>query len=508
MKNEVLKDENARIQALRELEILDSTPEPCFDEVVLLAAAICGTPVALVNLLDEDRQWFKARLGVAESEMPRENSFCDHVIGEVGPMVVNDAAADERFCENPYVTGAPHLRFYAGMPLNTTEGHTVGTLCVSDVAPHQLTADQTQALAALGRQVTAQLELRAQLRRLREALDEKERMKLDLHRQNLLFSAFMDHSPTIGFMKDCEGRFVYYNRMFCERFAVTATEWIGKSVFDLFPAEFASTYHALDVTVLESGVAQTVDETSPGPDNTTLYWRSHKFRIDDGLGSPLLGCLSLDISTDQEASARLRSSHAVLEAANHDLTELSSKDGLTGLRNRRAFDARLAAEMEAGADMSLLMIDIDQFKSLNDKFGHPAGDEVLRALATVLLEESRGADCVARFGGEEFAILLVGTGQRGACVIAERLRASIEGFAWRQRRVTISIGVATKCASVESADALVKAADAALYRAKKRGRNRVETAPGSARGRETEMPTGNFLLGGALAGVRRAAVTF
>ena len=474
--NQVTPEEAARVQALHSLQILDTAPEKNLDEAVRLAAVICGTPIALVNLLDKDRQWFKAQVGMDTGEMPRANSFCEHLIGQVEPMVVPDAIIDLRFRENPYVTGDPKVRFYAGMPLNTTDGHTLGTLCVLDTVPHQLTKEQTEALAALGRQVTAQIELQAKVRLLHRALEEKERIERELRRQTLLFGAFMDHSPTIGFMKDSEGRFVYYNRVFCEHFAVSPTEWIGKSTFDLFPMEFAEGYHDLDMAVLESGVSQIVDETSPGPDNTILYWRTHKFRIADGHQPALLGGLSLDISSDHEAAARLQKSHAQLEAANQQLAELSVTDGLTGLLNRRAFDARLATEIEAGTAMSLLILDIDYFKSLNDTFGHPAGDDVLRTLAGILGRKSRGSDCVARLGGEEFAILLIGSGKEGAMIIAERLRKEVEEFDWKQRPITMSLGLATRCRAFGDATELLSAADEALYRAKHLGRNRVEVA--------------------------------
>jgi diguanylate cyclase (GGDEF)-like protein/PAS domain S-box-containing protein len=471
-----VQNEEARLHALRDLHILDTAPEENFSEAVRLAASICGTPIALINLIDRDRQWFKAKLGMPATEMPRAHAFCNGVIGQQEPVVVSDASTDARFRDNPFVKGDPNVRFYAGMPLTTTEGYTVGTLCVVDLVPHEITAAQRESLAALGRQVTMQIELRAKVRLLHEVLAEKERMESELRKQALLFNAFMDHSPTVGFMKDREGRFIYYNRMFAERFAITATEWIGKSVFDLFPKEFASAYHELDMTVLTSGVAQVVEESSPGPNNTTLYWRTHKFRIADGESTDLLGGLSMDISSDLEASAKLRDSHALLEAKNEQLEELSITDSLTGLRNRRAFDARLAAAMHSRSAVSLLMLDIDCFKNLNDNYGHPAGDEVLRIVAGLLDGTSRGFDCVARYGGEEFALLLIDIGEEGALAIAERLRSTIEQYAWTACPVTVSVGVANRVMPREGAAELLAAADGALYRAKHLGRNRVELA--------------------------------
>ena len=138
----------------------------------------------------------------------------------------------------------------------------------------------------------------------------------------LLLDAFLDHSPVIKFIKDAEGRFLYYNRTFCERFAVSKEAWLGKSVFDLFPHEFASAYHADDLQVLTTGVAKMIEETSPGPDGSILYWRTHKFPIHQADGTRLLGGILVDVSSEQLTVARLRHAHAELAAANVELEEL------------------------------------------------------------------------------------------------------------------------------------------------------------------------------------------
>ncbi len=471
--------ETERLQALYDLQVLDSPPEDTFDEAVRMAATICGTPTAIVNLLDRDRQWFKARVGMPVCELPREGAFCEFAIGRSTPLIIPDTLADEAFRDNPFVTGPSAIRFYAGVPLNTSDGYTVGTLCVADTVPRCLTLAQAEALVALGRQVTAQLELRAKITLLHEVIRDKERMERELRERTTLFTAFMDHTPTIAFIKDEEGRFVYYNRMFAERFALSSNEWIGKNVFDLFPKEFAEGYHAVDHTVLQSGVPETIEEASPGPGESTIYWRTHKFRIDGGQhrnGQRLLCGLSLDISHEREASIELQRSHAQLELANEQLTELSTTDGLTGLRNRRAFDARLAQAETDSTPASLILLDVDHFKSLNDSFGHSVGDDVLRVLAHLLNQHTRLQDYVARFGGEEFAILLPNTNGSDALAMAERLRIKVANFGWRQRPITISAGVSTFSSRAAAATDLIDAADAALYAAKHRGRNRVELA--------------------------------
>ena len=172
-------NEAARLAALRRYRILDTDPERAFDDLAHLASHICGTPIALISLVDEDRQWFKARVGITARETSRSVAFCAHAIQEPGIMMVNDAMRDERFRENPLVTGDPHLRFYAGAPLNTPDGHAVGTLCVADTVPRELTPEQTRALDALRRQVEAQLELRRNLMELHEALVERDRAETE-----------------------------------------------------------------------------------------------------------------------------------------------------------------------------------------------------------------------------------------------------------------------------------------------------------------------------------------
>lgn len=167
-------DESERLAALRSTHILDTPAESGFDELVELAVTICDTPIALVSLVDEHRQWFKARVGLDATETPREVAFCAHAILDVEPFVVPDARVDPRFADNPLVTGAPNVVFYAGMPLTAGGGSALGTLCVIDRVPRELTEAQLRALRVLGRAASAQLEARrnaAAYRQLAEELD-------------------------------------------------------------------------------------------------------------------------------------------------------------------------------------------------------------------------------------------------------------------------------------------------------------------------------------------------
>ncbi|MBM4169819.1 MAG: GAF domain-containing protein [Ignavibacteria bacterium] len=164
-------NENERLAALRRLKILDTDPEQSFDDLTKLASYICETPIAYISLVDEHRQWFKSRIGIQETETPRDIAFCAHAILESNVMVVADALEDPRFVNNPLVHKEPKIRFYAGALLRTADGFPVGTLCAVDTAPRTVTPEQQEALSSLARQASALLDLRQTIRELNASRD-------------------------------------------------------------------------------------------------------------------------------------------------------------------------------------------------------------------------------------------------------------------------------------------------------------------------------------------------
>ena len=346
-------NETQRLRALQGYGILDSNAEAAFDELTQMAAMLCDMPIALMSLLDHDRQWFKARIGVDDPGTPREISFCSHaILVPDDVMVVPDARLDPRFAGNPLVTGDAGIVFYAGAPIVSPTGEAIGSLCVADRRPRKLNLRQLQLLRGLANQAMVQLELRRSLTNLEAVMESQSRYvsKLEQHQQKL-----------------------------------------------------------------ERSQARLVHENATDP--------------------------------------------------------------LTNVGNRRAFQLRLGAELaRAGrnnAQVGLMLIDVDCFKRYNDSFGHPAGDDVLTRLAAVLQRTCRGYDFAARIGGEEFAVILPSTGRESAFAVAERLRRSVQGEVWPHRPVTVSIGVALSRGEADSALDVQKRADAALYRSKADGRNRV-----------------------------------
>ena len=167
--------EVARLAALHQYNILDTAPEQDYDDFTRLASMICDTPVSLISLIDSDRQWFKSNIGFHLPETTREVSFCARAIHDTDLYTVPDALKNAEFADNPLVTGSPHIRFYAGAPLVTPEGQAIGTLCVIDNEPRELTQKQKDALQALARQVMAQLELRRSVSELESVTEEQRR---------------------------------------------------------------------------------------------------------------------------------------------------------------------------------------------------------------------------------------------------------------------------------------------------------------------------------------------
>ena len=277
-------NESARLAALHQYDILDTVPDAAFDELTHLAAKMCQVPMALITFLDEQRLWCKSNLGFPHREVLRAHSFCAHAILQTEVFVVEDARQDGRFIGNPLVVGSPHVRFYAGMPLTTSEGFVLGTLCLMDRLPRQLTAEQAGSLRVLGRQVMTQLELRRNLIELARRVEEHQRTVDALRNSETFYHTLVETLPENIIRKDLEGRFTFANQRFCALLNKPFADIIGKTDFDFFPTHLAEKYHRDDLRVIETRQALDTIEVNQTPDGQKLFVHVIKTPLYDSTG--------------------------------------------------------------------------------------------------------------------------------------------------------------------------------------------------------------------------------
>ncbi len=332
-------EEEARLSSLRALKLLDTPPEERFDRITRLASRVLDAPIAVVSLVDDERQWFKSAQGLEVTETRRDISFCGHAINADETFVVEDATHDERFHDNPLVIDEPSIRFYAGQPIHAGDGHRIGTICVFAPEPRAFSPADRQALQDLGALV-----------------------EIELQRD-------------------------------------------------------------------------------------------------------LLGLSQTELLSERDELQR--------KALVDDLTRLWNRGAIMDILERERSRTR------RGPAMSVAMVDIDLFKRVNDTYGHPAGDAVLREVAARLRAGVRDFDAVGRYGGEEFLIVLSNCDEEGARVLGERVRSSVNAgpidAGGHALAITVSIGLATCGPDCPPDRPLVDEADQALYRAKAGGRDRVES---------------------------------
>ena len=484
--NEVL-----RLQTLHGLNLLDTLPEQDFDDLTVLASQIVGVPIALISLVDKDRQWFKSKVGLDLDQTSRSVSFCTHALMGSDMFEVEDATQDSRFANNPLVTGDPGIRFYAGVPLTSPNGANIGTLCAIDRVPRKLDEGQRHALQILARQVMRQIELR---RILQERSVRSNERALLQELSNLLHSCLT--------MEE-------------------ACQVIGRSMGKLFAEDAGTVFtitangDAMEPLVRWGEMNQNSREFSRDSCWALRRGRGHRAsaaaddlhcghnEVEDRAAVCLpmfaqgesIGLLSILWQDSPRSDARLEWIHwlaatvadtlAVALASlrlREQLHKNSIRDPLTDLFNRRYMEETLTRELHRmqrmRLPMSVLALDLDHFKLLNDTYGHDAGDAVLRTFSRVLQLTFRQDDIVCRSGGEEFIVILPTADATIVAQRAEQLRRSAEQMPVIHNgktlpTVTVSGGVAIYPQHATTGDELLRAADVALYQAKNCGRNRI-----------------------------------
>lgn len=425
------------------------------DDMVQLAAYICATPIAAISLIDEKRQWFMAAKGLNVKQTSRDLAFCAHTILQDDVMLVPDAMLDERFFDNPLVTSAPNIRFYAGVPLLTDNGEHLGALCVIDCAPRELSAEQLNAINILAKSIMAHLDLRLAHQRAQQQIEQLQ-----------LAAAIFEASSEAMIVTDANNHIITVNPAFVHSSGYTLEEVVGRDPQLLrsgrhSPVFYEHMHQALDSSGHWDG--ELWSKRKNGEEYAELRSINILYNPD--------GTKRLYVATSTDITEKKRADELIWKQANYDL--------LTQLPNRRLFQDRLQhaikAAQRAQQSLSLLFIDLDNFKEINDNHGHNVGDALLVEVAGRLKQCVREADTVARMGGDEFTVIL---GQIKDTVYSAKIAENIieklaQTFVYDGKPLAISasIGIAIYPQDSTDADVLLRHADSAMYTAKRAGRN-------------------------------------
>lgn len=330
MKAPLPSNETARLNALHQYDILDTFAEKGFDELTCLAAQICGTPTALIGLLDSDRQWFKSKLGFTASEIGRDVAFCAHTIRQHSLLIVPDTYQDQRFLDNPLVTSEPKIRFYSGVPLVTPDNFALGTLCVIDYVPRNLSSQQQAALEILARQVMTQMELRRNLAAYKQVLHKSQQTQQTLRESKERYRRLVELSPeTIAVHS--EGKFAYINKTGAKLLgAANPEEIIGKSILDFVHPDYQEIVKLRIQQVQEQGTQiELIQEKLVRLDGQIIDVEVTGIPV-TYQGKPATQVVARDITESKQAAEALRQSEEsyrdLFENAN-DLIQSLTPDG-------------------------------------------------------------------------------------------------------------------------------------------------------------------------------------
>ena len=552
---ETKRSEEERLAALRRCHILDTPAAPAFDRLTALAAHLFDVPYTGINFVDADRIWFKSFFGLSLRSMARPSSFCDCTLAKNDVFVSEDAAQDPRFCDNPLVVGPPHLRFYAGVPLHSPDGHSLGVLCLADVLPRVFPPESRLMLTSLAAVVMREVELHCALRRLEaseqarpdlpafylrlqkaynhleawvgqrtaalesanQALEHEvlerqhagaalqaaqaelearvrgrtaalERANLELREQvaermaaetrlaesRQRYRSLFEQNWDAVYSFNREGRFLSANAA-CETLCgYSPQELLQTSFKDLVVPEYRTHAGEMFQKAL-AGEAQHDEIAIIRKDGRRVEISVSKMPIlIDGKIVGAFG-ISQDITRRRELE---RERERLLGEA----VARADRDSLTGLPNHGAFHKRFQEALSDAKPLTVVLLDMDNFRFLNDAYGHIVGDDVLCRVAKALQEQIGAAEgvTVARYGGDEFAVLMPSAAPNAAETLRQALTARLDRLEFRPpghgSAVPLPLSAGAACFPDDGTTRLelLSVADGRLRRAKTGGDGEVE----------------------------------
>ncbi|QTF08226.1 EAL domain-containing protein [Brenneria izadpanahii] len=443
----IVKEETNRLAALHEYGIETELFDPSLNKLINLASNIFNVPIVLVSLLESERQLFAAGLGVSFTETPIEIAFCTHAIHQEGILVIPDASKDPNFKDNPLVTGEPHLRFYAGIPLRNLSGYAIGALCIIDIKPRLAFSvrdeHNLQDLAML-------------------VMDRLEARRLNLSRKigPAVFEKIAKTSTDAVICVDEKGIITFWNPSAQRMLEYAGDEIIGHSVDTVIPDYLLVQFTRLatDKAWLAKGVTLELNVRTKSGVLFLVELSVSMWKNDDAVS---YGVILRDTKERRRNEERL--------------FLLAHMDPLTGLANRALLTSNLEQTLKNKSAACIMLIDLDGFKNINDSLGHDCGDDILVSVAKKIQMNVRTGDLAARMGGDEFVLLFPGMDDRDeAATIAEQVIHNISQTMIAGEgplNVSASVGIVFYPIHGLTAQELLASADLALLQAKSEGRN-------------------------------------
>lgn len=470
------KEEQDRLEALQKYKILDTEPDADFDDLVRLAVKIFNVPISTITIVDENRQWFKAAIGLDIKETARDISFCTHAVASKQPLIVKDASKDIRFSNNPLVINKPNIMFYAGVPLLDSENHALGTLCIIDHDQRDFSDDELDTLKILAKQAMRLLDLRGERNKLRLLVSEIEKINTELSNSEQRWKFALEGSGDGVWDWNIKAKTTFFTKQWKEMLG-----YAEEDISNDFQA-WVSLIHNEDVDLVLKSLNKYINN------ETAVYSVEHRLLCKDNSWKWILSRGIIVEYDENDSPIRMVGTHTDItdrKKSEELIWTQANFDTLTGLPNRRMFFYKLTEEIKRSlrlqSKFALMFLDLDGFKNVNDQYGHQAGDYVLIESARRIKSNIRESDTFARLGGDEFTIIM--SLQDDINAYAKVAQNIIDAFnpaflhVDTSCRVSVSIGVAIFPFNGDTANMLLSEADKAMYEAKSNGKNVWYQAP-------------------------------